>query len=95
MVFIGRYGVFAVVLSQVIGAVVMAVFRYIIVNKYMYYRMNLIKMLLATVLYVILSVICIMASVGVVWVLLAISVMLAIVLNLGVLTALLNRKNTH
>ena len=91
VIFIGKYGVTAVVVSQVIGTLVMVIARYIIVNRYMPYRMNMLKIILVTALYIMLSVVCLKASIGIVFVLFAIAVIAAIVINWDMLTSFLKR----
>lgn len=81
MVFIGNFGIIAVVLSQAIGALIMAVARYIIVKKYMIYRMDICKMFVSTVLYIALSLLCINTSIEVVFVMLIISITYAFLQN--------------
>lgn len=92
ILFVGSYGVFAVVISQGIGAFVMVVARYVIVKKHMHYQMNLMKMLLATAIYIVLSLLCLKASIGLAVILLIISAVIAVLLNYSVFAALLKRK---
>ena len=79
--FIGRFGTAAVVISQIIGALVMVISRYIAVNKYMCYRLDLSKMLVATVVYLAVSAVCVVASAKTVCIVLALVVACALALN--------------
>ena len=92
ILFIGKYGIMAVVLAQAIGALVMAVARYIIVKRYMSYRMDLLKMLITTVIYVALSVLCIYVSVEIVFAVLAVAVVYSFAINRKLIFSFLLRK---
>lgn len=92
ILFIGKYGIMAVVLAQAIGALVMAVARYIIVKRYMSYRMDLLKMLITTVIYVALSVLCIYVSVEIVFAVLAVAVVYSFAINRKLIFSFLRRK---
>ena len=93
--FIGRYGILAVVIAQVIGALVMAVVRYIIVNRYMSYKLNLAKMLLATAFFVGVSLLCQKVTVTLACVLLAVAMAIAVVLNLSMFASLFKRNGSN
>lgn len=92
LVFVGSYGIAAVVIAQVAGALVMVVVRYFIVNKYMQYKMNVIKMLVTTLMYSVLSVFCLNASVIIACVLLVFSMCVAVMLNYHTIVAFFTRK---
>ena len=92
LIFVSSYGVTAVVIAQVVGSLVMVVLRYFIVNRYMQYKMNIIKMLVATVIYILLSAFCFNASVIIACVLLAVSICVAVALNYRTITSFFTRK---
>ena len=93
--FIGSYGVFAVIIAQVVGAFVMVVTRYIVVKKRMYYKMNLIKMLLVSVIYIIVSLLCFKASLGIALTLFVVSLGVSVLFNYSVFLSLLKGRTTR
>ncbi len=93
MAFLNSYGILAVVFSQVVGALVMVIARYIIVKKYMDYKMNTLRMILSTLIYIILSLICLKANILVAFVLVIFAGICALLLNYDIILSIFKRKN--
>ena len=78
---IDRYGIYCVVVSQVIGALLMVISRYNLVNKYMAYKFNIPKMIFVTVIYLGLSYICTRCNLTLDIIVLLVSLVLCFMLN--------------
>ncbi len=92
IVFIDDYGINAVVISQVVGALVMVIARYVIVRRYMRYRMSIFKMFVATVIYIVLSMLCQSESIGLIFALFALAVGIAFLFNYHLFVSLFKRN---
>lgn len=78
---IDRYGIYCVVISQVVGALLMVISRYTLVNKYMKYKFNISKMVFITVVYLALSYICTRCNLVLDIIVLLVSLVICFVLN--------------
>lgn len=94
ILFIGKFGIMAVVISQAIGALIMVVARYIIVKKYMIYQMNICNILISTILYIALSILCINTSIAVVLGMLVISIVYAFMQNRKLIFTVFKRNRS-
>ena len=94
LIFVDRYGVIAVIIAQVVGAVVMAISRYVIVKRYIPYKMGWLKMLLSTAVYVILSILCLNATPLIACLLMLLAIIAMAAFNYKVILAFVKRKKT-
>ncbi|MCJ7992214.1 MULTISPECIES: oligosaccharide flippase family protein [Priestia] len=61
-IFISSVGIYSVIIGQILGSIVMLVARYLLVNKYVNFRINWIPVVSMTVLFIITTIVCLNVS---------------------------------